>query len=156
MIRPARTSDAAGIAAIWNPIIRDTSITFTTTLKTPEALAVQIADTPVWVAEEAGALLGFITWGPFRGGPGYAATAEHSIHIAAGARGRGIGRALMARAEAEARRTGIDVLIAGLSGENETGIAFHTACGFQKVGHLPGVGQKFGRKHDLVFMQKTL
>jgi L-amino acid N-acyltransferase YncA len=44
MIRDARPTDAAAIAAIWNPIIRDTDITFNPVEKTEAEIAALIAD----------------------------------------------------------------------------------------------------------------
>ena len=157
-IRPAQAQDAAAMAAIWNPIIRDSAITFTTEEKTPEAIAAMLAAPEgVWlVAEEGGALLGFAGYGPFRGGPGYAASREVTVHLAADARGRGLGRALMQALEAEARAAHIHVLIAGISGENPGAVAFHAALGFEEVGRMPEVGQKFGRWMTLLLMQKIL
>ena len=157
VIRPARPGDAPAIAEIWNAIIRDTVITFTTAEKDADTLAASIADgMPCLVAEEAGDILGFVTAFQFRGGPGYAHTFEHSIHMAPGAQGRGLGRALMAAMEAALGARGIHSLIAGVSGENASGIAFHAALGYREVARLPQVGRKFGRRHDLVLMQKIL
>ena len=98
MIRQATPADAQAIAAIWNHVIRDTAQTFTTAEKDAQALAVQIIDQPCFVAEAAGAVVGFVIYGQFRSGPGYAHTVEHSIHVAQGARGAGLGRALMVAA----------------------------------------------------------
>jgi phosphinothricin acetyltransferase len=158
MLRPATNADIPAILAIWNPLIRDTSITFTTVEKTPDTLAADIATrgAAFLVAETGGALLGFASYGPFRSGPGYAHTAEHTVILGAGARGRGIGRALMARLEEVARAQGIHVMIGGVSGENPGAIAFHEAIGFDRVGQLPQVGRKFGQWLDLVLLQKTL
>ena len=156
MIRPARASDATAIAAIWNHVIRDTTQTFTTAEKDPSALAALIVDQPCFVAEIAGDVAGFVTSGQFRSGPGYAHTVEHSIHVARPARGAGVGRALMARAEAHARAAGIHSVIAGVAGENTGGAAFHAALGYAEIARLPEVGWKFGRWHDLVLMQKML
>lgn len=129
MIRPACPEDAEAIAAIWNRIIRDTAATFTTEEKDPSAIADAMSTQPFWVAEENGATLGFATYSQFRGGPGYARTMEHSVHVAKGSEGRGTGRALMAVLEDHARAQGIHSLIAGISGENPAGIAFHEALG---------------------------
>lgn len=158
MIRPARPQDAEDIADIWNAIIRDTTITFTTAQKEADAIASDIArGAPVFVAATgAGRVDGFVTAGQFRGGPGYARTWEHSVHVRDGARGMGMGRALMATLEERLRRDGAHSLFAGVSGENRDGVAFHTALGFEMRARLPQVGWKFDRWHDLVLMQKFL
>lgn len=162
MIRPAAPGDAAGIRAIWNPLIRDTAVTFNAAEKTEAEVAALVAARNAApgqgfvLAEEAGEVAGFVTWGPFRNGVGYARTAEHTILLAPAARGRGLGRALMAAAEAAARADGIHSLFAGISAENPAGVAFHAAAGFTEVARLREVGWKFGRWMDLILMQKFL
>ncbi|ATF17822.1 GNAT family N-acetyltransferase [Phaeobacter gallaeciensis] len=158
IIRPAKETDALAIAEITNQIIRDTLITFTTDEKTPAEVAADItAKGPhMQVAEEAGEILGYISLGGFRTGPGYARTCEHAIYLAETARGRGAGRALMAAIEEVARADGIHVLVAGISAANPGGLAFHAAMGFAEVGRMPQVGYKWGQWLDLVLMQKIL
>ena len=156
-IRHAGAGDASAIVGLWNHVIRDTIITFTPTEKTEAEIAGAIATRPVFLlAEEAGDVLGFATAAPFRGGIGYARTLEHTILLAPAARGRGVGRALMAALAAAARARGAHLLVAGVSGENGAGIAFHRAMGFSVTGRMPEVAWKFGRWHTLVLMQKTL
>jgi phosphinothricin acetyltransferase len=158
IIRRAEAGDVSAILDIWNPLIRDTSVTFTTLEKTAQGLADDLATRgdAFLVAEAAGQILGFATYGAFRAGPGYAHTAEHSVILEGDARGQGVGRALMARLEDHARTQGIHVLIAGVSGENEAAIAFHRAIGFTEAARLPEVGRKFGRWMDLVLLHKRL
>ncbi|MDA7425894.1 GNAT family N-acetyltransferase [Thalassococcus lentus] len=158
IIRPAIPSDAPGIAAIWNDVILNTSVTFTTETKTTEGLIEDIESRGhgFQVAEDQGQLIGFATYSAFRGGPGYAHTKEHSIQLAPEARGQGAGRALMSALEHAARQEGVHSLWAGVSGENPDGVAFHSAIGFEQVARLPQVGFKFGRWMDLVLMQKFL
>lgn len=157
-MRPARAGDAEAIAAIWNPVIDDTAITFTTLRKTVPGLQADIAERgPAFqVLECDGAVLGFASYFAFRGGPGYAHTKEHSIQIAEAGRGQGGGRLLMEALEAAARDAGVHSLWAGISGENPSGVAFHARLGFAHVARLPQVGFKFGRWMDLVLMQKFL
>jgi len=157
-IRLVGAADIAPILEIWNPLIRDTSVTFTSFEKTHDGLAADIAarGTAFLVAEEAGALMGFASYGTFRGGPGYVHTAEHTVIVAPSAQGRGAGRALMHALEDQARAEGIHVLVAGVSAENVSAIAFHRAIGFAEAGRLPEVGRKFGRWMDLVFLQKRV
>lgn len=159
LLRPAQPKDAAQIAAIWNDVIAHTTITFTTDLKTPEDMAQAIAarGPGFQVAEGTGGqILGCATYFEFRGGPGYAHTKEHSIHLIPEARGMGLGRQLMDRLEEAARAEGVHSLFAGVSGENPAGVRFHASIGFAEVARLTQVGRKFDRWIDLVLMQKFL
>ncbi|MFX0541381.1 GNAT family N-acetyltransferase [Roseovarius sp. S4756] len=84
-----------------------------------------------------------------RKGPGYAHSAEHTIVLAPEARRRGAARALTSALEERAQALGVYVLVAGVAGENSSGIAFHEALSFAEVGRMPQVGRKFGRWMDL-------
>lgn len=161
LIRPAEARDAAAVAAIWNPVIRETPATFNAVEKTEAELAETFASKPAQghaflLAEDGEEILGFATYGQFRGGIGYARTMEHTIVLGPGARGRGIGRALMAAIEDHARAGGAHSLFAGVSAENPAGRAFHAALGYREVAVLSEVGFKFGRWMDLLLMQKIL
>lgn len=160
LIRPANPDDFAAILAIWNPVIRDTAITFSSEEKTPESLSAMIAarraDGREFFVAEAGDLLGFATYAQFRAGNGYAHAMEHTVILGPGAAGQGFGRALMARLEDHARAGGAHTLFAGVSGENAPGIAFHERIGFRTLARLPEAGRKFGRWLDLVLMMKLL
>ena len=155
-IRRAGPEDAAAIAEIWNHEVRTGTATFTSIDKTASEIVDRIARAPVLVCETHGGVAGFATFGPFRAGPGYARVAEHSIYLRPAARRTGQGRCLMVALESAARDDGRDILIAAIGGENAGAVAFHAALGFRRVGLLPGLGEKFGRRHDLVLMQKNL
>jgi phosphinothricin acetyltransferase len=157
IVRAALEGDAAAIAAIQNPMIRDTAITFNSQEKTLAEIAASIRDLPCFlVAEEDGRILGFVSYVQFRRGVGYARTVEHTILLAPEAKGRGVGRGLMSAACDTARAAGIGSIWAGVSGENPSGVAFHAHIGFEEVARLPKVGFKFGRWMDLVLMRKWL
>ena len=154
MIRPATPADAEALAALWNPWIRDTAITFTATLKTPADLVQMIATRPAFFTTDDHA--GLATYGQFRGGDGYATCMEHTIILASAARGRGLGRALMQAVESHARDHGAHQMIAGISGENPAAIAFHARLGYAEIARVTEAGRKFGRFIDLVLMRKFL
>lgn len=157
-LRLAQTQDAPAITALWNALIRDTLSTFTTVEKLfteTEVMIAQRAKT-FWVIEEGGTVQGFATYGSFRGGPGYAATVEHTVILDARAQGEGHGRALMRQAMATAAAQGHHIMIAGISGANPGAVAFHAALGFTQTAHMPEVGRKQGQWLDLILMQKTL
>ncbi len=161
LIRDATPADAAAIAAIWNPVIRDTAATFNAQEKTAADIAQTIATRQTeghafLVATHADTLLGFATYARFRGGIGYARSMEHTIILSPAATGKGTGRALMTAIESHARSAGAHTLFAGVSAENPAGLAFHARLGFAEVARLQQVGYKFGRYIDLVLMQKFL
>lgn len=157
IIRPAESGDAQGIADLVNPVIRDTTITFTTQERTVAGVTRAIAETGAYfVACDGAVILGYACHFPFRSGPGYAHAREHSITLSPAVRGRGLGRDLMRVLEDHARDQKIHVMMAGVSAENPAGVAFHAAIGYREVGRLPQVGRKFDRWIDLVLMQKIL
>jgi L-amino acid N-acyltransferase YncA len=108
------------------------------------------------VAVEDGQLLGQASYGQFRPGEGYRTCMEHSISLAPATKGRGIGRALMTAIEDHAHAFGAHQMIAGVSGENPDGQAFHARLGYRHIATVPQAGFKFGRYMDLVLMQKFL
>lgn len=153
MIRHATAQDAPWIVDLWNSMIAETLITFTTTPKSEVEITEMIGQRPVLVLDEGG---GFATYGPFRGGPGYTATVEHSVMLAPNARGKGLARNLLEALMDVAQDDGKHAMVAAISGANPNAVAFHAALGFVRVGHLPEVGYKSGQWLDLIFMQKML
>ncbi len=158
MIRPAREADAPAIAALWSGMIRETLFTFTSIEKSPAEILAMIKARPdaFWITEMEGQLAGFMTFGSFRAGPGYAHTVEHSVVVAEKAQGRGVAAALMARGEEAAAALGHHAMVAGISGANPRAVRFHESLGYGHVGRLPQVGRKQGRWLDLILMQKIL
>lgn len=161
LIRAATSADSAAIAAFWNPIIRETSVTFNSIEKTPEDITQMVLDKAeaghgFLVAVLDNRVVGFATYGQFRAGIGYAHTMEHTVILSPNGRGRGIGRALVTAIEDHARGAGAHSIFAGVSMENPDAVAFHLKLGYSDGIVLPKVGFKFGRWMDLKLMQKFL
>lgn len=155
--RPARPADAPAVAAIWNHYIRESAATFNSVEKTEAEVAAAMVGNPCFlVADAGGRIAGFATYFQFRGGVGYRHTMEHTVQLAPGQSGRGLGRSLVAALEDHARAAAVHSLFAAVSGDNPDGVLFHRALGYAEVGRLPEVGRKFGRWMDLVLMQKRL
>lgn len=160
-IREATAGDAAAIEAIWTPVILGSAATFNAVPRSAADIAAIIAARQTeghafLVAEAEGRVRGFASYGQFRAGIGYARTMEHTVVLDTDMHGRGLGRGLLAALEDHARRAGVHSMIAGVSGENPAGLAFHAALGYRTVAVLPQVGFKFGRWMDLHLMQKLL
>ena len=161
VLRPATPDDAAAIAALWAPIIRDTTVTFYPTPRSPEEIATMIATRQgdghaFLVAEGAGTVLGFSSYSQFRPGPGYRHTMEHNVNLAPQARGQGLGRALVQAVLAHATAAGHRVMIGAITADNAASLALHRRLGFTQAGRIAQAGWKFGRFHDLVLVQRVL
>ena len=160
-LRDAREEDLAGVLAIYNDVIATTTAIYRDDPATLEDRrewwqARAALGYPVLVAVEEGEVVGFASFGDFRASPGYRYTVEHSVHVRAGRRGSGLGQALMQPLIARARALGKHVMMAGVDADNAGSIRFHERLGFERVGRLREVGFKFGRRLDLVFLQRLL
>ena len=160
-VRDAREEDMAGVLAIYNDVIATTTAVYRDDPATLEDRrewwqARAALGYPVLVAVEEGEVVGFASFGDFRASPGYRYTVEHSVHVRAGRRGSGLGQALMQPLIARARALGKHVMMAGVDADNAGSIRFHERLGFERVGRLREVGFKFGRRLDLVFLQRLL
>ena len=161
MIRDARPDDAAAIGAIWNPIVRDTAITFWPTERTEADIraymaARQEAGHGVFVIEDHGTITAFAAYSQFRNGGGYAHSMEHTIYTTPALRGTGLGGQLLAHLEAHAKARGARLMIGGVTGSNAGSIAFHARHGYGEWGRIPAAGFKFGQWHELILMGKDL
>jgi len=161
IIRPAKKADAAALADIWNPAIRDSLATFNCVEKSLHEIERMIeqkdaAGHGFFVAEENESQLGFAYYGQFRGGIGYAHTMENTIYLAPETKGRGVGRKLMNALENHAKGAGAHSMFAGVCAENLAGLAFHEAVGYTEVARLNEVGRKFNQWLDLVLLQKRI
>lgn len=162
ILRDARAADAPAIAAIYGALIAETTVTFRSEPTSPADRTAwmaerQQADFPVLVAVDTeGTLLGYASFGPFRGLDGYCLTVEHTIALTAEARGQGIGRQLMQTLIERARAQGLHVMVGALSADNAHSRTLHRSLGFTLAGTLPQTGQKFGRWLDLELWQLLL
>lgn len=162
IIRAATADDAEAIAAIYAPYVLTGTASFE--LDPPDAPAmlariekVLNSGAPWLVAADETGLLGYAYCAQFRDRPAYRHTCESSVYVRQGDAGKGIGRALMLALFAEAPTCGFHEMIAvvGDSG-NTASLRLHEALGFRQAGILTGVGLKFGRALDVVYLQKSL
>ena len=161
MIRDAGPDDAEAIAAIYNEaVLNSTAIWNDTAVDATNRrdwiAQRQAAGLPVLVVEIDGQLAGYASYGPWRSIDGFRATVEHSIYIATGFRGRGLGRGLMQALIGYGRAAEVHIMVAAIEAGNQASIKLHRELGFSEPQIMPQVGQKFGRWLDLAFMQLRL
>jgi L-amino acid N-acyltransferase YncA len=158
--RAAEPRDLPALLAIYNQIIATSTAIYRDDPATLEDRAAwfagrQAAGFPVLVAERGAEVLGFASYGDFRGAfAGYRYTVEHSVHLSERARGQGVGVVLMGHLLDHAREKGVHVMLGAVDADNEASLRFHEKLGFSPTGRLHEVGFKFGRWLDLVFVEK--
>ena len=108
------------------------------------------------VAVDDGRVVGWATLSPTSARECYAGVVESSIYIAEGARGRGIGHALMDALLANARAVGIWTIQAGMFPENAASLALHERLGFRLVGRFERIAQLDGVWRDTVLLELRL
>lgn len=159
-LRTATEADLAAITAIYNDAIRNTTATFDTEEKTIENrrawLAAHDDKHPVIVAVLNGAVVGWGSLSAWSDRRAYAATCENSVYVAANARGRGVGKALLAELIGRARQAGMHTIIARVAAGNPASDRLHEAAGFARIGVMREVGRKFGRLIDVHMFQLML
>ncbi|MDL2404075.1 N-acetyltransferase family protein [Rhizobium calliandrae] len=106
--------------------------------------------------DEDGAFLGYAYASAFRTRPAYRWMVEDSIYLAPEARGRGIGKVLLAALVETSKTLGFRQMIAVIGGAHPASVALHRAAGFVETGLLKGAGYKHGRWLDTMLMQKAL
>ncbi len=84
----------------------------------------------------------------------YAGVVEVGVYVAAAARGRGIGAALLARLVESCDADGIWTVQAGIFPENTASLALHRRCGFRTVGVRERLGKLNGRWRDVVLLER--
>jgi phosphinothricin acetyltransferase len=99
-------------------------------------------------------VLGWVALSPVSERAVYRGVAELSIYVAADARGRGVGRALLHRLTADSEIAGIWTLQAGVLAENEASLALHLTCGFREVGRRERIGRHGDTWRDVVLLER--
>ncbi len=100
-------------------------------------------------------VLGWTALGPYSTRAVYRGVAWESVYVAEGARGRGVGRALLETLIPASEAAGLWMLLAGVLSDNTASLALHEAVGFRRVGVQHGVGQDArGRWRDVVLLER--
>lgn len=160
MIREVTPEDAAALAAVYNPFVTGTAITFETQPVSAAEMRRRIEELspryPYYVYEDGGEVLGYCYLHPWKPRAAYSRTWEVTIYLSSAAQGRGVGSEMLRRLIADARERGVIALIACITQGNEHSIGFHKHLGFKQVSLFEKVGYKFGRMLDVVDLELVL
>jgi L-amino acid N-acyltransferase YncA len=153
-IRVMRADDWPAVKAIYEQGIATRQATFETEAPAWEAWdAAHHAELRL-VAEEEGVVVGWAALAPVSRRACYAGVAEESVYVAEGARGRGIGIALLARLCSDADAAGIWTIQTSIFPENVASIELHRRCGFRVVGTRERIAQLDGVWRDTVLLER--
>lgn len=160
VIRTATPDDTGAIAAIYEPYVRETAITFETCPPDAREFARRIAETskrfPYFVCQSDGGICGYAYAHEYRERAAYRFDAELSVYVRSDKKGLGIGRALYTKLIDTLARQGFVNLYACIAVPNEPSVGFHSSFGFIRIGLFEKTGYKFGRWHDCVWMVKRI
>jgi L-amino acid N-acyltransferase YncA len=157
--RLARAGDEAAIADIYNQGIDDRGATFETAPRSAADMAARIDSCdrfPLLVAEDNGAVIGWAGLSEYRPRACYAGIAEFSIYLDRAARGRGLGRTLLAALVDAARDRGYWKLVSRIFPFNTASRALCRSCGFREVGTYEKHAQLDGQWLDVVIVERLI
>ncbi len=159
--RIALFSDLPAIVAIYNSTVPSRIVTADTEPVTVESRHAWFAEhtperRPLWVVEQAGRVIGWLSYSNFYGRPAYSGTAELSIYVDAEARGHGLGRYLLAQAIAFAPEVKVQTLLGFIFGHNEASLGLFDAFGFERWATMPRVATLDDIERDLIIVGKRV
>lgn len=161
-IRPSTEDDLDAITAIYAWNVSNGAGTFELDPPDRHEMARRRLDVldkglPWLVVEADSAVLGYAYANHFRPRKAYRFCLEDSVYLADAARGRGLGRVLLAELIARCEALGARQMLAIIGDSANLGsIGVHRTLGFETIGTMASVGWKFGRWLDVVLMQKAL
>lgn len=157
-IRPALLDDIAAMAEIYNDAVLNTTATFDTdtrnALKMLDWYAQHDAKHPVIVAETKGEVAGWASLSRWSDKRAYDSTAEVSVYVKKEFRSMGIGKKLIEVITLEGKKAGLHNLLARITQGNEVSIHLFESFGYTLFGTMKEAGTKFGKYHDVHFLQK--
>jgi L-amino acid N-acyltransferase YncA len=160
MIRLAVPNDAAGVQAIYAPVVRETAISFELEPPTITEIRRRIVKTlerwPWLVCEQDGNVFGYVYASEHRTRPAYQWSVDVSVYVHANARRSGVGQALYCSLFSLLALQGFYHAYAGITLPNPASVGLHESLGFQPVGVYRAVGYKLGAWHDVGWWQLTL
>lgn len=101
-------------------------------------------------------VIGFCTLEPIKHYQTFKTTAEVMYFIGREYTGKGMGKTILEKLEADAKALGIKKLIVDITDDNDISIRFHKKNGFTEYGRLGNCWKKFGKDLGIVYMEKDI
>ncbi len=153
--RPMVPDDWPAVAEIYRQGIESGNATFETEVPDWESWDAARHPECRMIAELDGEIAGYAGLSPVSSRCVYGGVCEVMIYVAASARGRGLGGALLQRLVRETEDLGIWTLQAGIFPENQASIRIFENAGFRILGTHERLGRFHdGRWRDVVLMER--
>jgi L-amino acid N-acyltransferase YncA len=152
-VEPMAPADWPEVSAIYEEGIATGLGTFETASPSWEEWNVARLPHSRLVAREQ-AIVGWAALSPVSRRPCYAGVAEIGIYIAAAARGRGVGLALLRALIESAEAHGIWTLQGATIAENAASLALQAKCGFRVVGRRERISKLNGSWRDTILTER--
>jgi phosphinothricin acetyltransferase len=152
-IRTLRESDWPAVAAIFGEGIATGDATFETEVPSWEAWDASHRELRL-VAETDDGVVGWAALSGYSDRCCYRGVSEVSVYVAAVARGRGVGRALLDAVITRSEAAGVWTLQAGIFPENKPSLRLHLGCGFRLVGVRERLGELAGVWRDMLLLER--
>ncbi|HEY6908728.1 MAG TPA: arsinothricin resistance N-acetyltransferase ArsN1 family B [Myxococcales bacterium] len=154
MIRLAGAADAEEVAAIYDPVVAQTAISFEEEPPGAAGMERRIVEGSAfapWLVDIGGngRVDGYAYASRHRERAAYRWSVDVAVYVAAGRRGKGVGRALYTSLIALLRLQGFCAAHAGIALPNAASVALHERMGFAPIGIFPAVGYKLGAWRDV-------
>lgn len=159
--RVATRSDLPDIVDIYNSTIPSRMVTADTEPVSIESRVRWFDEhtpnlRPLWVVEDVGRVVAWLSFSSFYGRPAYAKTAELSVYVHDVFRKRGLGSYLLNEALAYAPTLKVDTLLGFIFGHNEPSLAPFRRFGFSRWGELPKVAALDEIERDLIIVGRRV
>ena len=153
-IAPMEPGDWPAVAAVYAEGIRTGAATFETEVPSWEHWDGDHLAEHRLVARSGGEVVGWAALSRVSIREVYKGVAEASVYVGEGARGGGVGEALLEALVESAEAGGIWTVEAVVFPENEPSVAMLEACGFRVVGRRERLGRREGRWRDVLLLER--
>lgn len=154
LTRPVADDDLEAVLAIYAEGLATRNATFETEVPTAAAMRARWLPGLAWVAELDGEVVGWTAVSPTSTRACYAGVGESSVYVAASARGRGVGKALLHTQVTEADAAGLWTLQTSVFPENRASLALHRSAGYRTLAVRTRVARLDGAWRDTVLLER--
>ena len=160
IVRIAREQDMERLVEIYTPYVLNTNVSFEYEAPDVDEFTKRyrniIANFPYLVLELDGVIQGYAYANTYKPRRAYDWCVETTIYLDQKSTGKNMGMILYSTLETLLRKQNVQNLAACITCPNSISRKFHEKFGFYEVAHFHKCGYKFGKWHDMIWMEKMI